>query len=95
MCPPPCAPLQPPNVRLGKIEPLPDLVRNVLAAAGKRPDDSGLYEALTTLFLEPGVCLWGVCLFGGGTAAYSQLAGWLAGAGGLAGSHHGRCWGVM
>lgn len=77
-------PLQPPNVRLGKLEPLPDLVRNVLAAADKRPDDSSLYEALTTLFLEPGVCLWGVC--GGvrdGTAACSQLAGWLAGAGGI------------
>jgi hypothetical protein len=45
---------QPPNVRLGKIDPLPDLVRNVLAAADKRPDDSALYDTLKTLFLEPG-----------------------------------------
>jgi len=42
-------------VRVRKFEPLPDLVRNVLAAAGKRPDDTQLYEALTEVELAPGL----------------------------------------
>lgn len=38
---------QPNNVKVGKITPLPDIVRNVLAASDKLPDDSLLYETLT------------------------------------------------
>jgi hypothetical protein len=34
-------------VKVGKIAPLPEIVRNVLAAADKLPDDSLLYETLT------------------------------------------------
>jgi hypothetical protein len=48
-----CCP-QPSNVRVRSFEPLPDLVRNVLAAADKRPDDSGLVDALSDLELAPG-----------------------------------------
>lgn len=46
--------LQPPNVRISKIDPLPDLVRNVLGAADKRPDDTQLYKTLEQLTLGPG-----------------------------------------
>lgn len=45
---------QPPNVRVRSFEPLPDLVRNVLGAADKRPDDSALYDVLSGLELAPG-----------------------------------------
>lgn len=41
-------------MRVSGFEPLPDLVRSVLAAARRQPDDSGLYDALKTLELAPG-----------------------------------------
>jgi hypothetical protein len=64
-CTPPCLPLrpaalvprlQPPSVRVCGFEPLPDLVRSVLAASRRQPDDSALYTALHSVELAPGAC---------------------------------------
>eukprot|EP00882_Tetradesmus_deserticola_P023136 GHRQ01025174.1.p1 GENE.GHRQ01025174.1~~GHRQ01025174.1.p1 ORF type:complete len:145 (+),score=67.83 GHRQ01025174.1:528-962(+) len=50
-----CAVLQ--AIRVTKVEPLPELVLKVLAAARRQPDDSALYDTLTQLQLAPGESL--------------------------------------